>query len=66
MTLNTDETVVLAPAQVVLRWITQRGIAVIPKSNNQKRFVENLECESFNLDAADMKALSSLNMNLRV
>ena len=34
------------PAQVLLRWATQRNIAVIPKSNNVTRLQQNLEVGS--------------------
>jgi D-xylose reductase len=54
------------PAQVLLRWATQQGLAVIPKSNSQTRLVENMDCVEFTVDDADMKAISSLNKNLRL
>lgn len=54
------------PAQVLLRWATQRGIAVIPKSNDKKRLAENLDSVDFDLLEEDIKAISSLNINLRV
>lgn len=53
------------PAQVLLRWSTQRGIAVIPKSNKTERMTENLLSTSFNLDESDIKEISSLNANIR-
>jgi len=53
------------PAQVLLRWATQRGIAVIPKSNNQTRLEQNLHCVDFNLSPEQIKEISSLNHNLR-
>lgn len=53
------------PAQVLLRWATQRGIAVIPKSNDQKRLVENLDCSGFDLDEGQLKAISSLDQGIR-
>ena len=55
-----------APAQVLLRWATQRGIAVIPKSNSLERLTENLKSDDFNLEESELKAISSLNINLRV
>lgn len=55
-----------APAQVLLRWAVQQGLAIIPKSNSHERLVQNLQVESFELSEADIKALSSLNINLRV
>ncbi|KAF7347706.1 Aldo-ket-red domain-containing protein [Mycena venus] len=53
-------------AQVLLRWATQRGIAVVPKSNNKERLTQNLDSESFDLKPEEIKALSSLNCNLRL
>lgn len=52
-------------AQVILRWATQRGIAVIPKSNNVDRLKQNLESATFDLEEEDLKQISSLNINLR-
>jgi len=53
-------------AQILLRWATQRGIAVVPKSNDHQRLIQNLNSESFNLTEDQIKALSSLNCNLRL
>ncbi|KAA8897533.1 hypothetical protein TRICI_006713 [Trichomonascus ciferrii] len=53
------------PGQVVLRWATQRGINVIPKSNNQSRLEQNLQNESFDLTEDEIKQISNLNINLR-
>lgn len=53
-------------AQVLLRWNTQRGIAVIPKSNNHERLVANLDCSSFDLSEDELNAISKLNLNLRM
>lgn len=41
-------------------------MAVIPKSNSEKRLVENLDCVGFDLSEEDLKAISKLNINLRV
>ncbi|KAG6817943.1 hypothetical protein H0H87_012411 [Tephrocybe sp. NHM501043] len=54
------------PAQVLLRWATQRGIAVIPKSNTIERIAENFRNESFDLDPEEIKEISALNLNLRL
>ncbi|KAI9065936.1 Aldo/keto reductase [Trametes sanguinea] len=54
------------PAQILLRWALQRGLAVIPKSNNHQRLVQNLASTSFELSEEDMKAISGLNINLRL
>ncbi|KAJ3725587.1 NADP-dependent oxidoreductase domain-containing protein [Lentinula guzmanii] len=53
-------------AQVLLRWAIQRGMAVIPKSNSPDRLVQNLQSEDFELSEDDMKAISALNINLRL
>jgi len=53
------------PAQVLLRWATQRGVAVIPKSNNQHRLAENLDVTSFDLSKSELDQISGLNQNLR-
>jgi D-xylose reductase len=52
-------------AQVLLRWATQRGIAVIPKSNKPARLTENLDVCSFDLTDAELHNISNLNRNLR-
>jgi len=52
-------------AQVLLRWSTQRGLAIIPKAQNPLRALENLDSTSFDLDPEDVKAISGLNRNLR-
>jgi len=53
------------PAQVLLRWATQRGLAVIPKSNNQERLKQNLDVTSFDLDKEEIDTISGLDRNLR-
>ncbi|KAI5958497.1 GRE3 [Candida pseudojiufengensis] len=53
------------PAQILLRWTTQRNIAVIPKSNNKKRMIENLEVLDFNLSEEEMKEITKLDLGLR-
>lgn len=51
--------------QVLLRWCTQRGIAVIPKSNNEERLKQNLEVCGFDLTKEDIEAISGLDKGLR-
>ncbi|KAI3405429.1 GRE3 [Candida oxycetoniae] len=52
-------------AQVLLRWSTQRNIAVIPKSSKQERAIENLEVNKFNLTDDDIKEIKKLDKGLR-
>lgn len=54
-----------ANAQVLLRWATQRGLAVIPKSNSQERVLENFNCTGFDLSAEEIKQISDMNINFR-
>ena len=53
------------PAQILLRWSTQKGIAVIPKSNNQKRLANNLDVCSFDIPEEDVKKIDALDQRLR-
>ncbi|KKA28448.1 hypothetical protein TD95_002580 [Thielaviopsis punctulata] len=53
------------PAQVLLRWSTQRGIAVIPKSNNAERQAQNLDVTSFDLTKEEIDKISDLDIGLR-
>jgi len=48
-------------AQVILRWLTQRGVVVIPKSVRPERIVENFDIFDFELSDEDMKAIVTLD-----
>lgn len=48
-------------AQVTLRWLYQRGIVTVAKSTHLERMKENLDIFDFELEPADMLAISSLN-----
>jgi diketogulonate reductase-like aldo/keto reductase len=48
-------------AQVVLRWLIQREIVVIPKSANMKRIDENFNVFDFELSSDDMTTIKSLD-----
>ena len=52
-------------AQVVLRWGIQRGTAVIPKTSNPDRLIENITLSEFSLTGQEMQAISGLNQNRR-
>lgn len=48
-------------AQVILRWLTQRGVVAIPKSVRRGRMEENFNIFDFQLSAADMEAIKTLD-----
>ncbi|HRH47377.1 MAG TPA: aldo/keto reductase [Panacibacter sp.] len=48
-------------AQVVLRWLIQRGIVAIPKSVRKERMEENFNSLDFELSAEDMKSIKTID-----
>jgi len=47
--------------QVILRWLLQRGIVVIPKSVHKNRMAENIDVFDFELKSDEMNALNNLD-----
>jgi diketogulonate reductase-like aldo/keto reductase len=52
------------PAQVALRYLTQRGIVVIPKSVHENRIMENIDIFDIHLTDEEMASLEALDRNL--
>ncbi|HZG80214.1 MAG TPA: aldo/keto reductase [Brevibacillus sp.] len=48
-------------AQIVLRWLVQREVVVIPKSVRIERIVENFDIFDFELSVDDMEQVSTLD-----
>lgn len=50
-------------AQIILRWLTQRGVVAIPKSVRKERMAENINIFDFELSNEDMIAIQTLDTN---
>jgi len=50
-------------AQVIIRWLTQRGVIAIPKSVRKERIEENFNSLNFELSNEDMEAIKTLDTN---
>ena len=50
-------------AQIILRWLTQRGVVAIPKSVRKERMAENFNIFDFELSAEDANAIVALDTN---
>ncbi|WP_175639341.1 aldo/keto reductase [Metabacillus schmidteae] len=48
-------------AQVILRWLTQRGVVAIPKSVRKERIIENFNIFDFELNQDDMRKIAALD-----
>lgn len=51
----------ISVAQVILRWLTQRGVVAIPKSVRRERINENFNIFGFELDPDDMDLIATLD-----
>jgi 2,5-diketo-D-gluconate reductase A len=50
-----------SPAQIVIRWAIDRGIATIPRSSNPERVAQNVDVLDFMLTDAEVAAISALD-----
>lgn len=48
-------------AQIILRWLTQRGVVAIPKSVRKERIEENFDVFDVELSPEDMEAIATLD-----
>jgi 2,5-diketo-D-gluconate reductase A len=48
-------------AQIILRWLTQRGVVAIPKSVRKERIAENFDVFDLELSPEDMDAIAALD-----
>lgn len=51
------------PAQIILRWDIERGIATIPKSVRKERIEENFDVFDFHLTTEEITAIDQLDRN---
>lgn len=72
-TIYTDQTIggiaekhQRTPAQVVLRFLLQRQLAVLPKSENPDRIRENFEALDFELTADEVKEIYNCDRGMRL
>lgn len=49
-------------AQIVIRWLTQRGVIAIPKSVRKDRIEQNFNSLDFELKKEDMEVIATLDM----
>lgn len=53
------------PAQILIRWVLQKGVIVIPKSSRKERIDENANIFDFKISLEDMRTLDSFHQSLR-
>lgn len=53
-------------AQVILNWITQKGMVAIPRSKNSRHLRENFEALEWELDKEDIEAIDGIGLYERL
>jgi len=51
--------------QILIKWSEMRGTAVIPKSTNEERIIENLQSTGVNLEESDLQQIAELDEHFR-
>nr|XP_054927576.1 1,5-anhydro-D-fructose reductase-like [Dermacentor andersoni] len=54
------------PAQILIRWLLQRGVVALPRATCPGHIQENIQVFDFELSEADVKILTGLNRNMRL
>ncbi|WP_226037196.1 aldo/keto reductase [Aquibacillus saliphilus] len=52
-------------AQIIIRWVLQKEVIVIPKSTKEHRIIANADVFDFELTAEDIKVIDGLDTNQR-
>ncbi|WP_295250861.1 aldo/keto reductase [uncultured Catenibacterium sp.] len=52
-------------AQIILRWLLQKEVVVLPKSVHENRIIENINLFDFELSEEDMHLIDQLNQHKR-
>lgn len=55
-----------SPAQIILRWLLQKEVVILPKSVHENRIIENINLFDFELSEKDMHLLDRLNQHKRI
>ena len=51
------------PAQISLRFLTQRGVSVVPKSKHELRLKENIDIFDFHLTEEEINQIRQIDQN---
>lgn len=54
------------PAQVVIRWVMQKGVVALVKSTHENRIRENFDVFDFELSEEDMKLIDAIKSTARI
>jgi diketogulonate reductase-like aldo/keto reductase len=49
-------------AQIILRFLIQSDVVVIPKTTHKERMIQNIDVFDFSLDEEEMKVMASLDL----
>ncbi len=55
-----------SPAQIMLHWLVEQGVVILPKSVTPHRIRENIDIFDFQLDPGDRDVIKGLDCDLRI